>query len=314
MIGNGVRGRLLSVTKQPYGMSKGERRVDGLAILARSMSTATSGGQNGKPFKYGNRWQYHSRSDRHSKIACWAILFDLLHECALLREHVKADKVAVGINHKMRDFAHNRAKDLDLVICRAVRDSHGNMGTFSDLIGPYTIALDKEEQRRLTELPIVHLALPSSVLVALEAKACMTAFGKARPRLYDELNSSHLTIHGDTDGAIAAGFAMVNIAQTFISPISNHWSFASHEPTITRHRQPKDAASVVAKLMELPRRARLGEEGFDAFAIALVNCPNDGSPVTVHTSAPAPAPSDIYEYSQMIGRIAQLYATRFSGI
>jgi hypothetical protein len=278
------------------------------------MSVATSGSPSGKPFLHGNSWQYHPRSDRHSKIACWGILFDLLQECPLLREHVKAEKVAVGINHKMRDFTRNRAKNLDLVICRASRLRKGKSTTFSDLADPYTIVLSEEERGRLADLPQVPLATPNTVLVALEAKACMTAFGKARPRLYDELNSSHSTIHGDTDGAIAAGFAMVNIADAFVSPIRNTWSLASQAPVVTSHRQPADAESVVAKLMELPRRARPGEEGFDAFAIALVNCRNDGSPVTVHTSSPAPRTSEIYEYTQMIGRLAHIYATRFSSI
>jgi hypothetical protein len=66
------------------------------------------------------------------------------------------------------------------------------------------------------------LAEPATVPVAIEAKACMTEFRKARPLLYDELNSSHLTIHGDTNGAIAAALVIVNIATTFISPTRNH--------------------------------------------------------------------------------------------
>ena len=57
--------------------------------------------------------------------------------------------------------------------------------------------------------------------MALEAKACMTAHQRALPRLYDELNSSHLTVHGATDQAIAAGFAMVNIAGQYLSPDLN---------------------------------------------------------------------------------------------
>jgi uncharacterized RmlC-like cupin family protein len=37
-----------------------------------------------------------------------------------------------------------------------------------------------------------------AVLIALEAKACMTAHVKALPRLYDELNSSHQCVHGSS--------------------------------------------------------------------------------------------------------------------
>jgi hypothetical protein len=93
--------------------------VDGLNIIARSMSVATRGSPTGKAFQFGNAWQYHPRSDRHSKVACWALMFDLIEDCSLLRSHLEAGKVAIGINHTMRDFARDREKNLDLVVCRA---------------------------------------------------------------------------------------------------------------------------------------------------------------------------------------------------
>jgi hypothetical protein len=65
--------------------------MDGPEILARSM-TATR-----IPDQFGNLWQYHSRSDRHSKIACWAAFFDLLNTSALLRTHVAEGKVIFGV-------------------------------------------------------------------------------------------------------------------------------------------------------------------------------------------------------------------------
>lgn len=286
--------------------------MNGLEIIARSMSVATTGSPGGSQFQNGNAWQYHPRSDRHSKIACWALMFDLLQECDLLRNHIASGKVAIGINHPMRDFARNRSKNLDLVICRA--SGAPSQRTFADLVTPYTIVLDEGERAILSALPSAPLAKPATVLLALEAKACMTEFGKARPRLYDELNSSHLTIHGDTDGAIAAGFAMINSAATFISPLRNPWSIGSLPTIVSRHNQPKDMLSVAAKLMELPRRARPSEEGFDAFAIAVVECANDGRPVTATGFAGAPGMPGIYDYAQTIGRLGHLYATRFGSI
>lgn len=290
--------------------------MTGLEIIARSMSVATRGSLGGKPFQQGNAWQYHPRSDRHSKIACWALMFDLLRESELLRRHVATGKVSIGINHEMRDFARNRAKNLDLVVCRAAGSATGirKSQTFADLVVPYTIVLSEEERLWLSGLPQAPLAQPATVLVALEAKACMTEFGKARPRLYDELNSSHLTIHGDTDEAIAAGFSLINAAETFVSPIRNPWPLGSHPTVVSHHKQPKDIRSVAAKLAELPRRARPGEAGFDAFAIGLINCANDGGRVTVVRGEAGEYYPAIYDYSQTIGRLAHLYATRFSSI
>lgn len=66
--------------------------------------------------KHGNLWQYNSRSDRHSKIACVAIALDLLAHSPVLRRHADRGQVIVGVNHEMRDFRTGRKKDLDLVI------------------------------------------------------------------------------------------------------------------------------------------------------------------------------------------------------
>lgn len=103
-----------------------------------------------------------------------------------------------------------------------------------------------------------------TALIALEAKAAFTEFGKARPRLYDELNSSHLTIHGDTDQAIAVGLAMINAAPSFVSPLRNPWSIGSHDTIINNHNQPKDTESAISKVKQLPRRSASGQRGFDA--------------------------------------------------
>ena len=284
----------------------------GPAIVARSLSVATTGGSGKSVFQHGNAWQYHSRSDRHSKIACWALMFDLLRSSELLRSHLESGKVAAGINHEMRDFAHNRAKNLDLVVCRALGEP--SKRTFADLVGAYAIQLDDDDRRELERLPVAPLAKPATVLMALEAKACMTEFGKARPRLYDELNSSHLTIHGDTDGAIAAGFLLLNVAETFVSPIRNPWKLGELPTRVSQHNQPRDAKLVAEKVAELPRRSRQGDEGFDAFAILAIDLANDGRKVTLVPEAVGRIYPPIFDYAAAVDRLAHIYATRFSSI
>jgi hypothetical protein len=284
----------------------------GLGIIARSIGLATAGA-NG--YAHGNRWQYHPRSDRHSKIACWSILFDLLLRGGLLARHVADGKVAFGINHKMRDFQHDREKDLDLVVCRRSEPLiQGGVTDFAAMVAAYAIVLDERERASLAQLPYVPLTGVQTALIALEAKAAFTEFGKAKPRLYDELNSSHLTIHGDTDPAIAAGLAMINAADTFVSPLRNPWPIGSHETVVNVHKQPKDTESTIAKVKQLPRRAATGQRGFDALGVIVLSCRNDGSPVGAVTAAPAPAPGDAFHYDSFIERIDTIYASRFTGI
>lgn len=288
--------------------------MHGAEIFARSLSTAATGSSTGKPYAHGRAWQYHPRSDRHSKIACWGVLFDLLLSCRPLREHVKAGRIVFGINHEMRDFARNRKKNLDLVLCRSTQQPVGK--TFASLVTDFDFELTSEEHAELASLPELRLAAPTSVVFALEAKACMTEHSKARPRIYDELNSSHLTIHGDTDDAIAAGLAVVNSADTFVSPLRNPWPAGSAlQDVVTRHRQPAAAKALIEKLTELPRRSRLGEAGYDAFGIVVTNCENSGAPCRLKPQAEwLGHQAAMFEYSQFINRISQIYTARFAAL
>lgn len=277
----------------------------GPAIVARTLTKVT------RRDKFGNPWQYHSRSDHHSKVACWGIVFDLLRSTPLLRRHVMDGVVAFGINHEMRDFVHDRKKNLDVVLCTP----SGDFGppSLSDMVATYEIALSLEERDALAALPQLRRAPVGSVLMALEAKACMTAHQRALPRLYDELNSSHATVHGANDQAIAAGFAMVNAASTYLRPDLNKAN-RKDAPDWSTHRQPRDATLAVDKIRQLPRRAKVGDVGYDAMAIVVVDFPNDGSPVSLVTSAPAPQAGDIHHYDSMIARLSNLYTTRFKDL
>lgn len=277
----------------------------GPQILVRTLSNSS------RTDSYGHAWQYHSRSDHHSKVACWGVIFDLLATTPLLRRHVEAGLVHFGINHEMRDFVHDRKKNLDLVLCTA----GGPVGseTLSGVASNYGIELTDEEEERLKALPTLVRAPVGSVLMALEAKACMTAHQRALPRLYDELNSSHLTVHGASEEAVAVGFAMVNIADQYLSPDRNKENRFSG-PLWSNHKQPRDAQLAVEKIKQLPRRAKIGDVGYDALAIVVVDMANDGSAVSLCATPPSPQSGDIYSYDSMLSRLSTLYATRFKDL
>lgn len=267
------------------------------------------------PSATGREWQYHSRSDAHSKAACWGIVFDLLATCSLFKQHVQADKVGFGINHTMRDFRMNRKKNLDLVICTP-RSSYGQKGTsFAELADQYRITLNSKELEELTALPILQRSDVGSVLVALEAKACMTEHIKACPRLYDELSSSFQTIHGDSTNAIASAFVTINAAAQFLSPVRNKDAGVDGSAISSSHDQPKSAKRVLEKIMELPRRSGEDGVGYDALGALFVECRNDGSEVSiVKTLCDGTEVNSIINYQSMIGRIATSYTSRFRGL
>ncbi len=260
----------------------------------------------------GRFWQYHSRSDAHSKAACWVIVLDLLGNCPLLRRHVEAGRVGFGINHEMRDFRMNRKKNLDLVVCTAGPTATGKAVLFSDLVETYGIVLDPAEKELVSNLPPFRRTPVGSVLVALEAKACMTEHIKACPRLYDELSSSFQTVHGDTKSAVAAAFVTINTAGEFLSPIRNKNVAAGEPPHVSKHDQPKCARRVLEKIKELPRRSGEDGDGYDALGAVFVDCRNDGSPISmVEKLSDGTAIDPIITYSEMIRRISSLYASRY---
>ncbi len=258
-------------------------------------------------------WQYHSRGDRHSKAACWGILLDVMAHCPTLVAQIEAGQVAFGINHEMRDFQQNRKKNLDLVICTPGTATRKRRTTFAAMAEKHGLVLNPTARRLLAKLPVLPEAPVGFVRVALEAKAAMTAHVKALSRLHDELNSSHLTIHGAAAEALAVGFVMVNASPKFISPGLNKDFVAGARPKVSSHTQPDDAIRVIDKVREIPRRARMTDQGFDALGIVLVDCLNDGkAPVELVTAKPAPQPNDIFHYDQMVRRIAELYKSRFA--
>lgn len=286
--------------------SRFEAEMFGPEILVSTLSV-----QN-VPDKYGNLWNYHSRSDHHSKVACLGVVVDLLRHCGLLRKHVSEGRVVFGINHKLSDFKNNREKKLDLVLCTpaaAGRQTGRTLGTYID--GAH-LALTSAQRSEIAALPPLLERPVGAVLVALEAKACMTAHQRALPRLYDELNSSQLTVHGAHQNAIAAGFVMINAAEEFVSSDMNK------QPGLplvaNRHKQPRDTLITIDKTRQLPRRANVSEEGYDALSIVVVAGRNDGGPFRLVQQSPAPPVGDTYHYASMIDRIANLYATRFAHI
>lgn len=244
---------------------------------------------------------------------CWAFLFDLLQRCALLREHVSNGSVGFGINHRMLDFKLDKRKDLDLVICRPHAGSQGRgiKRSFGDLAARYGVALTDHQKETLTRLPTLEEVTVGNVLIALEAKAAMTSHVKACPRLFDELNSSHQIVHGDSSTAIATGLVLVNMAETFISPDSNKVDLSRQRPNVSKHRQPEDTVRTLETIYKLPRRSNATEPGFDGMAAIVIRCENDGNSVGLVTSEPAPPEGDIWHYGYLVNRVCHLYQSRF---
>lgn len=230
--------------------------------------------------RYGWVYRYHSRSDAHSIALCEFILADLLRGCAALHHLALAGEVVFGINTR-HSFPNGKRKTLDLAI-----------GTPGE---PLVRQPDSIQAGRIDR-----------VLLACEAKAVMTEHGKSKPRVFDELASSHEIVHQGDREAIAAGITVVNIAGTFVSPLRQR----GRRLEISSHKQPKAAEGMVQHLRGLPLRDSIDGIGFDAYATIVIDCDNQG-PAVLWDAPPAPQPGEPDHYDTFIARLSTAFATRF---
>lgn len=270
----------------------------GPAILANTLTKGTKKGALDRV------WQYHSRSDSHSKVACWTVLFDLLRECDIFRRHVQEGKIGFAVNHVL---AGKIPKALDLVICRVPSTrGAGARRTFSQLVEPLGIQLTAESDAALSALPILEeerASDVSQVLLALEAKACMTEHSKSLPRLFAEILATGYLAKRSTDNPITACYAIVNAANTFETP--------SGAGKINVHTQPHDAKIVVDMVGNAIPTTDEFEFGYDAVGIVVLKCENNGTPVTLVNDFPAPGLHDPHNYMRMIRALCSKYGGRY---
>jgi len=234
--------------------------------------------------KWGNTYRYHPRSDAHSIALCELILADLLGACPPLAAQAARGEVAYGINLAYHWAGSGKDKTIDLAV-----------GTPAEPV-------------MLAPGPIARVRQLADVRLSLEAKSCMTEHGKSRPRLWDELSSSHEIVHRGNRASIAAGVCVVNIAPSFASPLRNQHPGITE---VTTHNQPHAAQAMVAHLRDLPIRENLADDGLEGFAQIVVDCDNLNG-AALWTDPPAPQPGDFDHYVTFVARLARFYGERFA--
>lgn len=270
----------------------------GPEILARTMSVSTRRGKSGRA------WQYHSRSDAHSKVACWTLLLDALLECDVLRRDAEDGKLGFALNYLMSGQMN---KTLDMVLTRVqpsrkkVRRRH-----FVDLVNKYNIQLSSSDALALSALPGIeaeHRDDVSEVVLALEAKACMTEHSKSLPRLHAEILATGFLAKQCMPKCITVSYTLVNTADRFRTP-------SNAGVKVNEHTQPKDAAHVfemIERAIPLSRNPRFKELGYEVCGVLPISCQNDGTPVSVATGSHAPSRSSHIRYERMVISLCSEY-------
>lgn len=285
----------------------------GPELIVQTMSTLRRYGNDADRSQF--EWQYHSRSDFHSRIAALAVTVDLLRESSELQALARSGAIGFQVNPKLTDRA-GRVKTLDLMIGRlddqADWSSEGSL-TLVALMEREGIAMSPESWETVHALPNLPVAPLKSAMVVLENKACMTAFRKAAPRLRNELEGAVDAINHTNPDAVAAALVLVNASASFYSPTMRQNAYVSPvERALSKHVQPAETIAAIEKLMEIPLRRSTSGNGYDDLGLLVVEAENSGTPWAAvdDPARGAPPREDIHHYVSMIQHMAALVRSR----
>lgn len=284
----------------------------GLQVLARTLSVKRSTKGFGRPV------YYHPRSDYHSNVSSVLMTIDLIQRSAALRRDIVAGRLVMGVNAVLRDHGTGRKKTLDLVVGTPADTgrARGTARSLDDLVSSLGLVTNAEVASVVSGLPVLATGPVGQVRLAMEAKACMTEHRKAGPRIYDELTSSHTTVHGNSPRALSVGLVMVNDADEFLSPThpGNYNLSPTSTPFMSQHRQPEAAAFVFRKLSELQiRGGSLDVPGFDGLAVVAVTTDNLDGGFHIAKRSIDKTLQERFAYAPMIDRVAALYDQLYGG-
>jgi hypothetical protein len=150
----------------------------------------------------------------------------------------------------------------------------------------------------------IRRARPSTVQIAVEIKTVMTEHRKAIKNRKRDFEAHHDHVHRYNERAIAGALLVVNIAQTFRSPLRT---------AITVHRDPERLVQhCIEQLRAVTVRGGLGSAGLEAKGVVVVDLNNeDLAGACYRTSKPAPPIGDPLQYDAFIQSICQTYTGRF---
>jgi len=178
---------------------------------------------------------------------------------------------------------------------------------FLSLAARLGIVLDKEDRDELHALPMPlldHVQDTSEIVVALDAKACMTGHVKALPRLHTEILATGYLAKRAMPQCIVASYTLVNSAPTFRTPSASH--------KIHEHAQPDDANRVVGMLAQAIPLAQEVDDlfGYDVIGATVIDCRNDGSPVSVDIGFRWPHKTSHITYERLVRNLCSEYRAR----
>lgn len=222
---------------------------------------------------------YHPRSNKHSNAFMQFLLEDLVRLCPRFAEDAAGGRVVYDLNKKVK--VGTSEWNVDLVV------------------GPPAMSVGPQEG------PVLR-AQPSNFRLACEAKSIMTEHRKAQRNRQRDLDALHQFLHRYDQNAIVAAVTVVNIAESFRSPL---------RPKPTKHKNSSTLVQAAIDLLRtIPVRSHPSNgPGLEANAVVVVRYDNTEHPAVsvVHTASPAPQLGDPLHWDSFVRRICDLYVQRW---
>lgn len=254
---------------------------------------------------------YHPRSSRHSDFLSQLIIRDLIDRCPAIRIKAARGEIVAKLHHHQIVGTDDWQIDIAIGTCAGDPIPPSFLGTLVS-----------------TERPLITVAPPVIIQIAIELKGVMTEHGKARRNRLRDFGAFLGHAQRYDPNTVVAAFLAVNSSDWFYSQL-NFGKTARSE--ITRHGGKGRSGRQVAKdVVDLYRSIYLRHSaqdrpGLDAIGVISVEHDNIAShpeparyaslrrATGAAPSPPAPAPGDPLHYEAMLQRICNAYTARFGG-
>jgi hypothetical protein len=250
---------------------------------------------------------YDPRSSRHSDFLSEIIVRDLVTNCPLIAERAARGQVVARLRH------HQQIGQDDWVIDIAIGTCAGSPVP-PDGTGPGS--------------PLIRMAPPVIIQVAIELKSVLTEHGKARRNRLRDFGAFHGHGHTYDPRTVVAAFLVINSSDFFYSPLN--LGKANRSELNTHVSKRRSARQFVKESIDLFRTIHLRHSeidgpGLEAMGVIVIEHDNINlhpipskyahlrQPTQVAPTPPNLPVGDPLSYDSMIQRICAHYTHRFAG-
>lgn len=241
--------------------------------------------QQEREWAYERNVPYHPRSNKHGGAQCRYFVADLVNESDEIREAAQNGEIVFQEDYEVGEGGLSWNSDL------VIGPPDGNVQASFDSDWGMLRADPGEE-----------------IYLAGDAKSVMTEHQKARRNRQRDINSFADIIHHHHERALTAGILLVNVAESFDSPLRDL-------DDITDHRNVERLVGEIIEMFDSIDRSEgdisANLDGAGIVVVRHTNLEDDIGKTELITEEPAPQPGERTHYRTFVREMANLFENRF---